>query len=556
DRPLPTTRGNGILMRLAGNEAEAAQLVLRPSRPLGNFSAACNGLAGPDGAIIPAEATQVLRVRYVPVAFPTDTTGVAAPWPDPLPPFRGPIDVPAGENQPLWIRVTTPKNLPGGLYKGAVELRADGYSASVPIEVRVYNFSLPDRMTCETAFGLSPGNVFRYHGLTTRDQQRLVLDKYLENMSAHHISPYDPAPLDHFRVIWPEVRPGESTDAASLEVQFDWTAWDAAMEKAFDEYHFNTYRTPTVGTNFGRQSRQRTPSIQGFRKGAPEYKTLFYNYHHGLQEHLREKGWLDYAYFYWFDEPEPEDYPIVMEGFRMLREAAPEIRRMLTEQVEPELVGGPNLWCPYTRPYNHERAEARRQHGDQFWWYVCTVPKAPYCGLFIDHPATEMRVWLWQTWQRNIDGILVWETTYWTSPTAYPDHPQNPYEDPMGWVSAGERAKGVRTPWGNGDGRFMYPPEAAADARPAGPVLDGPVDSIRFEMLRDGIEDYEYLAILKRLLNERGGELSARKRRKYEALLEVPPEITSDMVTFAKDPAPIEKQRRKIAKTIEALLSE
>jgi len=49
-------------------------------------------------------------------------------------------------------------------------------------------------------------------------------------------------------------------------------------------------------------------------------------------------------------------------------------------------------------------------------------------------------------------------------------------------------------------GRFIYPPQDAANANPAGPVLDGPVDSIRWEMLRDGIEDYEYLTILERLL--------------------------------------------------------
>ena len=82
--------------------------------------------------------------------------------------------------------------------------------------------------------------------------------------------------------------------------------------------------------------------------------------------------------------------------------------------------------------------------GDRFWWYVCTGPKAPYCTLFIDHPATELRVWLWQTWKRQISGILVWQTNYWTSGAAYPDNPQNPYEDPMGWVSGYSTAAGTR----------------------------------------------------------------------------------------------------------------
>jgi len=166
-----------------------------------------------------------------------------------------------------------------------------------------------------------------------------------------------------------------------------------------------------------------------------------------------------------------------------------------------------------------------------------------------------MRVWLWQTWQRKIEGILVWATNYWTSGCAYPDyaHPQNPYEDPMGWVSGYSTEAGTKRPWGNGDGRFIYPPEAAADAQQEGPVLEGPVDSIRWEMLRDGIEDYEYHAILKRLIEEKKGQLSAQRTQQLKALLDVPEAITADATTFTKDPALIEARRDQIATAIEAL---
>jgi hypothetical protein len=124
----------------------------------------------------------------------------------------------------------------------------------------------------------------------------------------------------------------------------------------------------------------------------------------------------------------------------------------------------------------------------------------------------------------------------------------------MSWVSGYGTAKGAKRPWGNGDGRFIYPPESAASASPAAPVLDGPVDSIRWEMLRDGIEDYEYLAILRRVLAERSALLRADQLAAYAALLEVPPEITRDMTTFTRDPAPIERRRHEIARAIEVIL--
>ncbi len=72
-------------------------------------------------------------------------------------------------------------------------------------------------------------------------------------------------------------------------------------------------------------------------------------------------------------------------------------------------------------------------------------------------------------------------------------------------------------------------------------------------MLRDGIEDYEYLVILKKLIEANKDKLTTSRQQKYEVLLEVPLDITSDMTTFTKDPAPIEAHRDRIARAISEL---
>ena len=694
-RPVPIREAEALEVRLARNETEAVQLVVSPRHDLKGLTAVPSVLEGPGGANLPASAVEVLRVGYVNVEMPTDETGVAAPWPDPLPPFREPIDVSAGENQPLWVRVKIPTGTPAGVYRGSVRLEAEGFDAEAPLHVEVYDFELPDRMTCVTAFGFSPANVFAYHNLTDPEHQRKVLDKYLRNFSEHRISPYDPTPLDPIGVSWtglpkwrggnpdtsekrsgnasrhlhdpytnqnvtmtyedrlpipegglrlrfwyktgdpehqflvsfrhfdadgtwmsgrntdivitgdgtwqpfeqtitsfPEgaetvaftafatlwsdtgqtigsvwyddiviedagtgealTEGGDFDDPAPEDLQpvFDWTAWDAAMEYALNELHFNSFRLRVMGLGGGTFHERWEPTLLGYSEDTPQYRHAFRAYVQGLQEHLREKGWLDEAYVYWFDEPSPDDYEFVMNGFRKLKENAPDINRMLTEQVEPELIGGPNIWCPLTPNYDFEVAEERRAAGDSFWWYVCTGPKAPYATLFIDHPGTELRVWLWQTWQNKVDGILVWQSNYWTSPEAYPDAPQNPYEDPMSWVTSYGTPVGTKRPWGNGDGRFIYPPESAADGQPAEPVLEGPVDSIRWEMLRDGIEDYEYFVILEGLLEERRDQIPPNERGTYEELLEVPSDISRSMTEFTKDPAPLEARRDAIARAI------
>ena len=72
-------------------------------------------------------------------------------------------------------------------------------------------------------------------------------------------------------------------------------------------------------------------------------------------------------------------------------------------------------------------------------------------------------------------------------------------------------------------------------------------------MLRDGIEDYEYMAILERLLIVNEDTLDDAQMQRYATLLYVPGDITSDMTTFTKDPATIEEHRDLVARAIVTL---
>jgi hypothetical protein len=672
-------------------------------------------LTDPTGRALEAGAIEILRVGYLNLAQASDRSATPGFWPDPLFPFDQPVVLEAGINHAFWIRLHVPREAAAGTYRGAIGLSANGWRAQAPLEVVVYDFDLPERMTCTTAFGFSPGNVFRYHRLQSEADRRAVLQKYWANLAAHHISPYNPAPLDPIGVDWPDIKPpptgrtrwtglrivtnevhsgtgalliyddrvdenvtvtyepllripprglqvrfsyrtavpghrflvslnhydaagqwmsGRNNDVVmrgrgtwqsmdelvtdfppgathvrlharattwteageevglvwlddvsirdpdssaemveggdfepvhrtepvvpldQLRVRLDFESWDRAMYEAFEVHRFNSFRLGIPGLGGGTFHALVEPSLLGFEEQSPEYPLLLESYCRQIETHLREKGWLEWAYVYWFDEPSPDQYPFVMNGFAKLKRFCPSISRMLTEQVESDLTGGPNVWCSISNAYDHDRAEERRRHGEQFWWYVCTGPKAPYAGLFIDHPAPEMRLWLWQTWQRNIEGILVWQVNYWTSSAAYPEaaQPQNPYEDPMSWTSGYSTPTGERRAWGNGDGRFIYPPESVFDPKREGPILDGPVDSIRWEHLRDGIEDYEYLCLLRRLLAEAGTDLPADSRAEWARLLEVPETITRTLTDFAPDGGPIEERRHQVAQAIERLM--
>jgi len=541
-RAAPTDIAPAVELSAARNDREAAQIVLCPAKELRQLTVSASALNGPAGAIIPGENIQVFRVLYHFVQTPTDKTGVVDEWPDALLPLEKPLSLAGGKNQPFWILVYVPKEAAAGDYVGNLTFQAEGWSAVVPLKLHVWNFSLPERNHLETAIGLHPEYILRYHRLTEEADKRRVWEMYLQNFAEHRISPYIPAPFDPIQVKF-------LPDAQPPCAELDFSAFDAEMDRILTRYHFTNFRLPLQGMGGGRWHNRQRPQLAGFADPSPQYQAMFADYVKQLEDHLRQKGWLKMAYIYWYDEPEPSDYQFVRAGMERIKKSAPGLPTMLTEQPEEKLAGPIDIWCPVSYMFDLASAKERRKLGERLWWYVCCGPRAPYCTLFIDHPATELRVWLWQTWQREISGILIWAANYWTSRD---DFFQNPYEDPMSYVHGSKPEEGQH--WGNGDGRFVYPPPAVfEDAAGDKPVLQPPVSSIRWEMLREGIEDYEYLWLLRALLAEKRESLPPDERRRFEVLLEVPREITHSMTGFTKSPIPIYERRKAVAEAIEQL---
>ena len=550
ERKLPTAQTDELAIATARNEAEAVQLVLTPRESLSEVSVALDGdLRQEDGKVL-AAAIDILRVHYVEVLLPTKGSYPGF-YPDALPPQTPNLTLQSRLNQPFWVRVKPAAAAAAGIYRGQLKVsgrRADksSFALSVPFKVEVFDFDFPDEVTCRTAFGLYPQFIGQYHKVSNRRDLRRVYDLYLQAMADYHLSPYSPAMLSSWRVKWEGLAEAKKGDCSKLRPVFDFAAWDAEMERAFAKWHFNTFRVGSgLGLGGGDAAHRRKPELSGFEEGSPAYETMIRQLLGGFENHLREKRWRDLAIVYAFDEPSEKDDSFVMDGFAKLKKYAPGLQRFLTSPARSDLAGGPQIWCPIAPDLHAQMADACRHSGDTFWWYVCTCPKPPYPTLFIDRPGIDLRVWLWQAWAENVQGVLVWVVNLWNSTSKYPDkeRPQNPYLDPMGWNPQAQ-------PWGNGDGRFFYPPLAAADGRAKGPVFDNPVGSIRGEMLRDGIEDYEYFTILRRRLALVARELPAAKLAECEKLLKVPGDVYTTLTEYNFDPVAIEAHRRRLAHAI------
>lgn len=543
-RKAPQQRTRGLSVSAAANEAEAVQLVMKAGAKdmRGVKVRTSGGLSARNGAKIPESAIDVRQVTYLDIRDISDRTSAPGLWPEPLEPVptEG-IAVPAGQNRSFWVRVKVPKGTTGGLYSGRLYVHAAGIvPVAVPFEVEVFGFEMPDRMTLQTSFGYTQQRAFAYHGVKRAEERRIVNAHYLKALSEAHLSPYNPG-MGILPSNWKCRIDAKEGDEANAKVEFDWTAWDAGMQKILDDYGYNTFIFTIPGFTSKDFPKSGEPHMfRGRKEGTPGYEALVSKYLGGIEAHLREKGWLDTAYLYWYDEPTADKFPWLDRGLSVVGKYAPSIRRMITKEACDGLAGGVNLWCPTPDHIDTPFARKCRERGDGFWWYVCMQPKAPYATEFIDHPGTDLRVWLWQTWHHKVGGILIWETVYWSSPTIYGDKLQNPYEDAASWSDMGTGPKTFRYNWGNGDGRFFYPPRKCFESGRETAVLDPPNGTMRLEILRDGIEDYEYFAILSRLDPE-------------NALLKVPVDVSKTLKHFTVRPEPIKAHRRKLAKEIERM---
>ncbi len=328
------------------------------------------------------------------------------------------------------------------------------------------------------------------------------------------------------------------------QFRYDFSAFDAAMERYLDEFRFNGFNFCGFGL---------PQSLGGFPQFSPEWIELYKRLMAPILEHLKQKGWLSKAYCYWIDEPHtPEQYELTKRGMAALKEALPGVRRLLTNYVEkfpsPTFYDFVDLWVPIFNQFDEQRAKERQALGEEVWWYVCTGPKQPYPNNFIDHPAITHRIRYWMAAKWGLDGDLYWSMTYYRGKGW---RLRNPYEDGQSETPEGGY-------WGNGDGRLLYPPVRQPLPENAEPVIAPPIPSVRLALIAEGLEDHCYLWLLRRWRAEaqkvasKTAEGQTALRLADDALASLDRLIRSQ-IDYEKDPQRLMAERQKVAEALERL---
>ena len=274
--------------------------------------------------------------------------------------------------------------------------------------------------------------------------------------------------------------------------------------------------------------------------GAPE------NTYEDVLSQVKTLGLDDRLYFYAYDElaDHPEYLPEAEKKMAAIKRKYPALRRMQTSFPIRELAGMFDVWCPlfihFGKQPEQKKLEEMKAGGTEIWWYPADLPEKPYPNFFVDFPVFDCRIIGTLSFLHNVDGLLYWRSNReWLSNLdCAPKWQEDKWRTYIFHISTGDRK------YRNGMGNLVYPGRN-------GELLP----SLRLENLRDGLEDYEYLAMLKRLVAAGRRKCSASKElRKAEILLSVPAKVAQTVNSYSDDPVNLMRYREQVAHAIEALL--
>ena len=473
----------------AGNEHVPFQVVIttavppgwRPKAPDGFFVEASD-LKSDQGRIIPQKNINLFLEHYIQIYAVSSPVGATGYWPDALAPLKEPFSMQAQYavvgNRPVWIDVFIPTATPKGIYTGIITVkRFDTVLEKIGISVEVYGFSLPEETHLITYMNVSKGEISRfYNQQANTPAMEETIQNYFNFLFDHRMETWFNDPLV------PEI----TLRGDVVELKFN--------EQRYD-YYMNKLKTKRVILEAVPNEIIRNLKAEPF---SPEFNKVVKSYLTSVESFFRKNGWREHLVFNSpIDEPNSKkDYEETRLWARLVHETVPGIPFLATESPVSDnpdwgtLRGYVNNFCVHGNTLNSpdvkQALREEQANGGEATWYISCDQAYPQPNYFIDAPALDPVMVPWITERYKMNGFLYWAANFWNQT---PD----PWLDPVTFISGFDCSGGYVL---NGEGSLIYPGNHTK--RYTGqPDVNGPVSSIRFELLREGIEDYEYIWMLK-----------------------------------------------------------
>jgi hypothetical protein len=473
---------------------------------------------------------QIFAVNYMRVETPSHASwvyarGSAAAPPDPtgwkpvqLVPEnarqgRGglPVSIRPGENQAIWIEIYVGRDRAPGLYRGTIEIRADGARRTVPIQLEVFDFMLPDENSMHAMLYYQSAQPEQYHGRN--------LDAAYHRFAHRH------------RV---------------------------ELVHAYDEHTLPPVMGRFTGTDFTREHRYDGPGAGVGNVIAPR---TFYGVGRDFDERAsawaRSDAWMAFlreklpraiTFLYMPDEPRPPMYPRILALAEHIHSNPGPGRALpvfVTHKYEEALDPAIDIWCSGPKGFLLDRVAKERARGREYWFYNGGRPAGG--AITIDAPATDPRATIWAAFKHDVRVYFYWHAVHWRhNSQKQGERDQNVWANS---ITFDNRKEPGRSPddggYIHGDGVLMYPGEERVHPDQDRGV-PGPVGTVQLANFRRGLQDHQYLTLARQLGLDAVVD---------EVVTAIVPRVFSDAgerVSFPESGDPYEQARLKLGRAIHA----
>jgi hypothetical protein len=466
----------------ARNQHLSVQLVIRASRPIPALSAEAKPLEGGAGRSI--SSTEVHHVGYVvvgshtPDSPPGELVGTAPGWyPDPLQDF--PFDLEARRTTPIWVTISIPPDAAPGVYEGAIVLRSgERPVARRPFRLRVVSASVPRETSLKVTnwFTLDDKTSQQFFGVASFSPQWWTLISNVARVLAEHHQNVIITPL--LALIQPRLESGN--------LQYDFTNFDRWVETFqragaigyIEGSHLldraGSYDASLVVSTF--QVADGKPQRLSLPPDDPRVEPAISGFLAALGTHLKEKRWDTHYFQHVLDEAHGNEPPYYGRFAALVHRQMPGIPTLdaIDASNMPEaLQNNCDVWVPQLGRFDDQMALLKQRIGDghAVWFYTCLYPQKRYLNRLMDFPLIKVRLLQWLNFRYGFTGFLHWGGNYWTPKPLLDTQPV--IDDNTELLPPG-------------DAFIVYPDREHLTVR----------SSIRFEAMRQGIEDYEMLRAL------------------------------------------------------------
>lgn len=399
------------------------------------------------------------------------------------------LDVRARSTRPVWITVDIPRDAAPGRYTAPVAVKGKGIDKTLTLCLNVTGRTLPapSEWTYHLDLWQHPAAVARAEGVEVwsdehfermRPTMRQLADAGQKVITATlNKDPWNNQCYDAYAdmIVWTKGADGAWTyDYAAFD------RWVEFMEGLGVDKQINCYSMlPWNNMLHYRDAATGEWVDVKAEPGQPAFDEMWRPFLADFVRHLEEKGWLAKTCIA-MDERSPEQMEIAVA---FLAEHAPQLGIALADNHDsykryPQLH---DICVSARQEVAPEDIAARRAAGQVTTYYVCCSHRYPNMFTFSD--PVEATVAAWYAVANGYDGFLRWAYNSWT-------------EDPL-------RDSRFRT-WPAGDTYVIYP---------------GGRSSIRFERLREGIQDAEKIRILRAEAGRGNSAGADEKRARLEAVI-------------------------------------